>query len=1311
MTEEPRGSVVTFYSFKGGTGRTMALANIAWILAANGKRVLAADWDLESPGLHRFLHPFLDQNDLAATGGVIGLIHDFALASNVDLPRLQDWFTDYAKVVPRVVPVNWQFPDGGSLDFLPAGSHNRQFSPLLLTVSWDTFFDNDGMYFLEALREDMRANYDYVLIDSRTGLGDVADVCTIHLPDTVVACFTLSEQGIDGTAEVALNIDRNVNIRERKIRILPAPMRVDEGENDKANAGRAWARERFEPLPRGLSPTEHRVYWANVEIPYRPFYAYEETLAVFGDPPGIPVSLLSAFERLTDHLTSGQITRFPALDETERVRTRELFVRKARNVGTRFAVAHVPMDAMWGEWIAEVLRRAGFEANTVNVSRSDAVVPEGSRIVMAVSSAFAESDAATRFALTAPLDREGRTARHPIVAGVGEAWPEAPFDNWPVTVLSGLAEQEAIEALLRAAGFGGQAGAVAPSDLTTRFPDHAPDVFEGVPTRNPAFTGRGDVLAKIHDELRPVGGTAAGQPVVLYGLGGVGKTQLALEFAHRFQAEYDLIWWVTAEQPRFIDISMLTLAEHFNLRIDSPRVVDAVLNALRRSERYSRTLVIFDNADEPEKIKRFIPNGPRNRVLITSRNRDWARVARVIDIDVFQRPESLEHLTRRVRGLSAADAERIAATLGDLPIAIANAGAFMAETGTTASDYLDQFNRHTRETLSVVESPDDYQTDVAATWAISLEQLEKRSAAALRLYEICSVLASEIPMELITGDAMADILSELDPSLGMSFKRRTLTRELQRLALVRLDNHRDSIHVHRVVQLVVRDSMDPEVLAAARRDAHRVLAAARPSTDGAVDSPTFWPRYEQLWPHLEPSQLFESDLPRAWELMIDRVRYLFHTGALDEGREVAERIDERWTQRLNALGPTHVEASDLRRWQLHLRFNLASILRAQGEYAMALSLDEEVREAQRRELGERDPHTLMTANSLAADLRAAGEHHRALALDEATHAGFLEIFGDRHARSLAVASNIAEDLRRLGRYDEARSRDTRVLQSRRAILGVEHRETLRSQANLARDYRELGDYERSVKDLRESLAQCTKTLGEDAPYTLATKVSLAVSLRANGHLTEAYNLMADASRRYDALYGKNNPDLLACRVNFSADVFVSGDAKRAIRMVREAVGILEPALGATHPYTLACVNNLAVYLRGDSQIEEAAAAARQAFDGLAAALGSDHPHALAAQMNLANCLADAGDHDAAERLDGDAATRLSDHLGPNHPDTLRCEVNLALSERADRSRAGSGDRFAQALIALAERLGDKHPVVVDLRVGKRADCLLEPQYI
>ena len=1310
MTEESKGSVVTFYSFKGGTGRTMALANIAWILASNGKRVLAADWDLESPGLHRFLHPFLDQNDLGATDGVIGMIHDFELGGKAELPRPEDWFTDYAKVVPRVVPVNWHFPGGGSLDFLPAGSHNRQFSPLLLTVSWDTFFENDGMHFLEALREDMRANYDYVLIDSRTGLGDVADVCTIHLPDTVVACFTLSEQGIDGTAEVALSIDR-LNIRQRKVRILPVPMRVDEGENEKANAGRAWARERFGPLPKGLSPTERQVYWANVEIPYRPFYAYEETLAVFGDPPGVPVSLLSAFERVTDHLTSGRITKFPALDETDRVRTRELFVRKARNAGTTFAVAHVPTDAMWAEWIAEALKRAGFEASTVNVSRSDAALPDGARVVMAVSSAFAQSDTAIRFATTALTDRDGPGARHPIVAAVGEAGLDAPLDAWPVTVLSGLAEQEAIEVLLRAAGFSGQPGAVAPSDLATRYPDRAPDVFEGVPTRNPSFTGRGDALADMLDALRPAGGTSAGRPVVLYGLGGVGKTQLALEFAHRFQAEYDLIWWVTADQPRFIDTAMSTLAEHFNLRVDSPRMVDGVLNALRRSERYSRTLLIFDNADEPAQIKRFIPNGPRNRVLITSRNRDWADVARVIDVDVFQRQESLEHLTRRVPGLCEQDAERIAATLGDLPIAIANAGALMAETGTTASEYLDQFNRRARETLSVVKSP-NYPTDVAATWAISLEQLGKRSAAALRLYEICSVLASEIPMELITGDAMADILSELDPSLGMSIKRRTLTRELQRLALIKLDNHRDSVHVHRVVQLVVRDSMNPDALTATRRDAHRVLAAARPSTDGAVDSPTFWPRYEQLWPHLEPSELFDSDLPRTWELMIDRVRYLYHTGSFADGREVAERVDELWNQRLKTLDADHAEAGDLRRWQLHLRFNLANILRAQGDYAAALRLNEEVREAQSRELGERDPHTLMTANSLAADLRAAGEHLRALELDEATHAGFLEIFGDRHARSLAVANNIAEDLRRLGRYDEARMRDTRVLQSRRSILGAEHRETLSSQANLARDFRELGEYDRSVKDLREALAQCQKTLGEDAPYTLAAKVSLAVSLRANGELTEAYSLMSNAARRYTALYSDmSNPELLACRVNFSADVFVSGDAKRATRMVREAIGILEPTLGAAHPYTLACINNLSVYLRGDSRVEQATAAARQAFDGLAAALGPDHPHTLAAQMNLANCLADAGEYDAAERLDGDAATRLSDRLNATHPDTLRCEVNLALSERAGQLTAGSGDRFARALNALAERLGDRHPVVADLRVGKRADRILEPQYI
>ena len=309
------GTIVTFYSYKGGTGRTSALANVAWIMAAAGQKVLVIDWDLESPGLHKYYHPFLDQDILTSTPGVIDMLDEYSWATTTkhDDDR-REWHREYARVLRHAVTLDWEFPGGGTLDFISAGRQNRNYSSLTRTLDWDNFYGRlGGGQFFDALREDMRRHYDYVLIDSRTGYSDIADICTLHFPDILVDCFTLSYQSIDGAADIAMNIDKRDHVRP--IRILPVPMRIDFGENAKVEAGRAYARARFDRFPRGMSRQDANGYWLSVEIPYRPYYAFEETLATFGDAPGSPNSMLAAFERLTKVVTDGRVGEYSPIDE------------------------------------------------------------------------------------------------------------------------------------------------------------------------------------------------------------------------------------------------------------------------------------------------------------------------------------------------------------------------------------------------------------------------------------------------------------------------------------------------------------------------------------------------------------------------------------------------------------------------------------------------------------------------------------------------------------------------------------------------------------------------------------------------------------------------------------------------------------------------------------------------------------------------------------------------------------------------------------------------------------------------------------
>lgn len=324
------GSIVTFYSYEGAAERTMALANIAWILASNGLRVLTTDWNLQAPALDQYFRLFIKASILDEKPGVIDMIRDYEWAASGvagEPQKMQETIAERSRLERFTIPVNWKFPAGGVLDFLSPGRQNRDYVATLSSLDWDHFYDMlGGAEFMDKLRAAMKLHYDYVLIDSPGGLSDIADICTLVLPDILVDCFTLSTHGIAGAARVARLIgDQHAY---RGIRILPVPVRVDHAEMLKAEAAHELTAQLFSDLPVGLPEMQQQNYWAAVALPYRAFYAYEETLAIFGDAPGAPASMLSSLERVTAHITNGAVTSLPPMDEQLRLKTRQLFARK-----------------------------------------------------------------------------------------------------------------------------------------------------------------------------------------------------------------------------------------------------------------------------------------------------------------------------------------------------------------------------------------------------------------------------------------------------------------------------------------------------------------------------------------------------------------------------------------------------------------------------------------------------------------------------------------------------------------------------------------------------------------------------------------------------------------------------------------------------------------------------------------------------------------------------------------------------------------------------------------------------------------------
>jgi len=284
--------IITFYSYKGGTGRSMGLANTAWILASNGLRVLVVDWDLEGPGLHRYFHPFLPDWELRSSPGVINLMWEFAtFAMDPHVPDEPGWHEQLAMIQPYAMSVEYRFPGAGTIDFVPAGRQDHLYSTLVTSFDWNSFYERlGGGGFLEALKRNMRERYDYVLIDSRTGLSDTAGICTVQLPDILVNCISLSTQAIDGAAAVAASVHRQ-RIHDQ-LRMFPVLMRVEDGEQDKLEASRDYVRARFGRFLSHVPDPER--YWGDVEVPYKSFYAYEEILATIGDRPRQENTILAA---------------------------------------------------------------------------------------------------------------------------------------------------------------------------------------------------------------------------------------------------------------------------------------------------------------------------------------------------------------------------------------------------------------------------------------------------------------------------------------------------------------------------------------------------------------------------------------------------------------------------------------------------------------------------------------------------------------------------------------------------------------------------------------------------------------------------------------------------------------------------------------------------------------------------------------------------------------------------------------------------------------------------------------------------------
>ena len=453
MCADRQGKIITFYSYKGGTGRSMAVANVGWILASRGRRVLAIDWDLEAPGLHRYFQPFLLDQELRASPGIIDLVWDYT-AAVMDLSRDDDDpLKTYRQIRRYATSIDFDFSDPGVLDFVPAGQQDAGYAQRVTSFDWRGFYErHGGGALIDALREQTTADYDYILIDSRTGLADSVGICTVHLPDILVNCMTLSGQNIDGGFAVAQSA---LNQRAaRPLRIMPVLMRVEDAETSKAEAGRDYVRRRFDPMLSWLPADERDRYWGEVEVPYKPFYAYEEILATVGDRAKQEGTLLAALERVTTRISDGAVSALAPMDEEERRRLLASFERRLF-VADEICIVAAREDFAWREWISWVLSSEGYRVSVAEdrlrvggdiTVELTSLLSRAAAVIAIVSPALANSPGWRQITDAIARRDPAGTQRLMIPVNVSEAQSDL-LDTRLGIDLTGLSADEAQDAL------------------------------------------------------------------------------------------------------------------------------------------------------------------------------------------------------------------------------------------------------------------------------------------------------------------------------------------------------------------------------------------------------------------------------------------------------------------------------------------------------------------------------------------------------------------------------------------------------------------------------------------------------------------------------------------------------------------------------------------------------------------------------------------------------------------------------------------------------------------------------------------------
>jgi tetratricopeptide (TPR) repeat protein len=624
-------------------------------------------------------------------------------------------------------------------------------------------------------------------------------------------------------------------------------------------------------------------------------------------------------------------------------------------------------------------------------------------------------------------------------------------------------------------------------------------IFEGVPPRDLNFIGRDKRLAELHTLLMDADRPAAITQAAIHGLGGIGKTALAAEYAHRYADEYGGVWWALADQRTVLVASLAALAHRLDPRLaDEPDQEKAAKAGLRQLGRTSRPyLLIYDNVETPETLRDLVPSVGA-RVLVTTRWTDWSGRAAEVKIDVLGPDAAIEFLQKRAGRTDRAGAARLVEALGRLPLALDHAGAYCRLTATTFDDYREKVDARIRRAPKGAAYP----ASVSATFALAIEKAAAEQPAAETLLSFFAFLAPErIPLGLVSADivdeeARAEALMAL--SAVSLIEHDQLEDGSPAITVHRLVQAamRAWVTLHRLVQLAMRERVaEHGNTSATVALVTRRLLEAFPA--GAADHPKLWPTCAVLLPHVlalrELAAWDETSAAISGDLLQRAGGYLQGVAAY---REAEPLFREAVAIGETTLGREHADVAN--------RLNsLAYLLWSTGRYGEAENLYREAIAISEKATGRNHPEVAARINNLARLLNDAGRREEAEPLFREAIAIGEKTLGRQHPDIAPWLNNLAILLNETDRNAEAQSLYREAIAIGAKTFGPDHPEVARIYNNLARSLRSTGEFAEAEKFAREALAIWQSALGREHPLVGRGQENLARILLEMGRGKDA----------------------------------------------------------------------------------------------------------------------------------------------------------------------------------------------------------------